>query len=367
MRDFLASRVVGGRQQIRVAITFHEAGRLVMWPYGYTKKNVPPDMTSLDHLALRDIGRHMAKTNGYKPEQGSDLYITHGGSRDYLYGTYRIFAYTFEMSNRDYPKTPFIAPETGRNKEAVLWLAERAWCPLSILGASVRQVHCGALDDDFEVGRGWTVNPDGTDTAPASGRFARGDPSGSSSGGGVQLQPSTARPGRAAFVTGLAAGLIGRLQRPRRADHDPLHADHAAVGHGPAARVPLAASRTATNCVVGRPPARDRRGGRHPDGRLGTTGSSRRSSPAAGGRLGGAWTPGRATRSGSGSRPSTVARTRRSRPASTTCTSRARRTDPPLSPARRPPRRSTGRPRRARSRGSPTPPPPARRRRACRT
>ena len=205
MRDFLASRVVGGRQQIRVAITFHEAGRLVMWPYGYTKKNVPPDMTSLDHLALRDIGRHMAKTNGYKPEQGSDLYITHGGSRDYLYGTYRIFAYTFEMSNRDYPKTPLIAPETGRNKEAVLWLAERAWCPLSILGASVRQVHCGAFDDDFETGRGWTVNPDGTDTAPASGRFARGDPSGTTTGGKT-LQPSSTASGRAAFVTGLAAG-----------------------------------------------------------------------------------------------------------------------------------------------------------------
>ena len=36
MRDFLASRVVDGRQQIRTAITFHEYGRLVMWPYGYT-------------------------------------------------------------------------------------------------------------------------------------------------------------------------------------------------------------------------------------------------------------------------------------------------------------------------------------------
>ena len=36
MRDFLASRVVNGRQQIRAAITFHENGRLVMWPYGYT-------------------------------------------------------------------------------------------------------------------------------------------------------------------------------------------------------------------------------------------------------------------------------------------------------------------------------------------
>ena len=42
MRDFLARRVVGGQQQIRAAITFHEAGRLVMWPYGYTKTNVPP-------------------------------------------------------------------------------------------------------------------------------------------------------------------------------------------------------------------------------------------------------------------------------------------------------------------------------------
>ena len=36
MRDFMASRVVDGRQQIRAAITFHEYGRLVMWPYGYT-------------------------------------------------------------------------------------------------------------------------------------------------------------------------------------------------------------------------------------------------------------------------------------------------------------------------------------------
>ena len=42
VRDFLASRVVDGRQQIRAAISFHELGRLVMWPYGYTLTNVPP-------------------------------------------------------------------------------------------------------------------------------------------------------------------------------------------------------------------------------------------------------------------------------------------------------------------------------------
>ncbi len=204
-RDFLASRVVGGRQQIRVAITFHEYGRLVMWPYGYTKKNVPADMTSQDHAALARIGRHMAATNGYRPEQASDLYITSGTSRDYEYGMYRIFSYTFELSIKDYPKTPRIATETARNKEAVLWLAEHAWCPLAVLGADVKQARCGAFDDDLEVSRGWTVNPDGTDTAPAGGRWARGNPA-ATRVSGVVIQPTTTPSGRAAMVTGLAAG-----------------------------------------------------------------------------------------------------------------------------------------------------------------
>ena len=104
MRDFVASRVVGGRQQIRAAITFHESGRLVMWPYGYTKQNVPPDMTSLDQARPARHGRHMARTNGYTPEQASDLYISRGTSRDYLYGDYRIFSYTFEMSVEGLPE-----------------------------------------------------------------------------------------------------------------------------------------------------------------------------------------------------------------------------------------------------------------------
>ena len=183
MRDFLASRVVGGRQQIRAAITFHEYGRLVMWPYGYTMTNVPADMTAQDHAALATIGRTMAATNGYTPQQASDLYISSGTSRDYQYGVYRIFAYTFEMSVKDYPDDSRIASETGRNKEAVLYLMERAACPLGVLGAAVRTARCGAFDDDLEVFRGWTRNPDGTDTAPANARFTRRNPSSTSSSG----------------------------------------------------------------------------------------------------------------------------------------------------------------------------------------
>jgi hypothetical protein len=171
-RDFLASRVVDGRQQIRTAITFHEYGRLVMWPYGYTYTDVPGDMTAQDHSALVRIGKRMASTNGYRPQQASDLYITSGTTRDYEYGRYRIFAYTFELSSVDYPRAWRIPGETSRNREAVLYLAEQAWCPLAVLGATVTTARCGAFDDDLEVSRGWTVNPDGTDTAPASGRWA---------------------------------------------------------------------------------------------------------------------------------------------------------------------------------------------------
>jgi carboxypeptidase T len=204
MRDFLASRVIDGVQQIRTAITFHEDGRLVMWPYGYTHANVPSDMTTSDHQALVKIGKHMAATNGYHPEQASDLYVSSGTTRDYEYGVYRIFSYTFELSVVNYPKDTKIASETGRNKDAVLYLMERAWCPLAVLGAATTTARCGAFDDDLEVARGWTVNPDGTDTAPANARFARSNPAATSSGGAKQLGTTTS--GSKAFVTGAAAG-----------------------------------------------------------------------------------------------------------------------------------------------------------------
>ena len=204
-RDFLASRVVGGIQQIRVGISFHEYGRLVMWPYGYTYTDVPGDMTRDDHAALVAIGRHMAATNGYRPEQASDLYLTSGTTRDYEYGTYRIFAYTFELSAVDYPTSAAIATETARNREAVLWLAERADCPLGVLGSTVRTARCGAFDDDLEVARGWSLNPDGTDTAPVGGRFTRGNPAATTSSGAT-IQPTKVPSGSLALVTGRSAG-----------------------------------------------------------------------------------------------------------------------------------------------------------------
>ncbi len=87
MRDFMLSRRIGGVQQIKTAITFHTAGEQILWPYGYTKKDVPSDMTVDDHAALAAMGKKMAKLNGYHPMQSSGLYITDGDEIDWAYGT----------------------------------------------------------------------------------------------------------------------------------------------------------------------------------------------------------------------------------------------------------------------------------------
>lgn len=203
MRDFIRSRVVNGRQQIRTAISFHEYGRLVMWPYGYTYTDVPGDMTAEDRAALVKMGRAMAASNGYRPQQASDLYITSGTTRDYLYGRYRVFSYTFELSNDDYLDDARISSETARNKAAVLYLIDRAWCPYGVLGADRATHRCGAFDDDLEIARGWQVNPDGTDTA-TRGAWQRGDPQGTYASGPKQLGRTAS--GTRAFATGLAAG-----------------------------------------------------------------------------------------------------------------------------------------------------------------
>ncbi len=97
----MASRRIDGRQQIKTAITFHTAGEQVLWPYGYTKTDVPGDMTTDDHDALVALGKKMAATNGYTPMQSSSLYITDGDEIDWAYGHEHIFMYTFEM----YPAT----------------------------------------------------------------------------------------------------------------------------------------------------------------------------------------------------------------------------------------------------------------------
>ncbi len=205
LRAFVASRVVNGRQMIRTAVDFHESGRFVLWPYDWTKADVPADMTAQDHQALAGLAKHLAALNGYRAMQSSDMYVDSGSFTDWLYGTYRVFAYTIEMGTDVYRTNSVMLAETARNRTAALWLALSAGCPYAVLGAAVVNARCGAFDDDFEIARGWQVNPDGTDTAPVTARWARGHPA-ATSYHGVTIQPGSVPSGRYALITGVHAG-----------------------------------------------------------------------------------------------------------------------------------------------------------------
>jgi carboxypeptidase T len=138
--DFVRTRVVGGEQQIRTNIDFHTFSELVLWPYGYTFNDTAPGLTARDRNAFATLGQQMAGTNGYTPEQASDLYITDGTIDDWLWGTQKIFSYTFEMYpssgglNGFYPPDEVIGRETSRNREAVLRLLEYSDCVYRVIG-----------------------------------------------------------------------------------------------------------------------------------------------------------------------------------------------------------------------------------------
>jgi carboxypeptidase T len=208
VRDFVNSRVVGGAQQIKAGIDFHTYSELVLWPYGYTTANTAAGLTADDEATFRTLGVNMAGTNGYTPEQASDLYIADGAIDDWLWGAHKIFGYTFEMyptgSNPGfYPPDEQIVTQTTRNREAVLRLLEIADCPYRAIGKETQ--YCGVpsstlFSDDFEADRGWTQ----TANTATSGRFERGDPAATTSSGAKQL--GTTVSGVNDLVTGRLAG-----------------------------------------------------------------------------------------------------------------------------------------------------------------
>jgi carboxypeptidase T len=226
--------VIGGQQQITVAIDFHTYSELVLWPYGYTYTDVPGDMTQDDHDVLVAMGQAMANTNGYTPEQASDLYITDGTINDWLYAQHGILNYTFEMYPRTssqggfYPPDEVIPAQTSRNRAAVLYLIDKAACPYAVIGKEAQYCSTGPTPtptatntpgptptatntpsggdlffDNFETNQGWTVNPNGTNTA-TTGQWERGDPAATNSSGAKQLGNTVS--GTNDLVTGRLAG-----------------------------------------------------------------------------------------------------------------------------------------------------------------
>jgi carboxypeptidase T len=132
-------RFVESRPNIRTAISYHSYGDQVLYPYGYTYTDVPPDMTPLDHQTFVAMAGQMAATTGYRAEQGSDLYITDGDFDDWMYGARGIFSFTFELSGSGYgfyPPASLIDEEVAKNRQAAIYAATMAECPVQAAGGS---------------------------------------------------------------------------------------------------------------------------------------------------------------------------------------------------------------------------------------
>ena len=73
-----------------VFLDIHSHSELVLWPWGF-------DVPAPNGTALQTLGRKLAYTNNYTPEQASELYPTDGTTIDFAYGDLGLAAYTFEL------------------------------------------------------------------------------------------------------------------------------------------------------------------------------------------------------------------------------------------------------------------------------
>jgi carboxypeptidase T len=134
LRDFIESRVIDGVQRIKVAVTFHTSGRLILWPYGSTHREIAGHMTPDDHAVFVALANAMATRDRYRAEQASALYLDSGTARDWEYGHEHIFAFTVELGTGRYMRDSIIGPETARNRSAILYLIGMADCPYRVIG-----------------------------------------------------------------------------------------------------------------------------------------------------------------------------------------------------------------------------------------
>ncbi len=129
--------LINAHPDLRTLITFHTYGELILYPYGYTYDDAPSDMSQNDHDVFVTMAQAMAATNGYTPQQTSDLYLVSGDMIDWAYGQHGIFGFTFEMYPRwsdFYPPDDVIPAQTARNREACEYLAAVADNPYKVIG-----------------------------------------------------------------------------------------------------------------------------------------------------------------------------------------------------------------------------------------
>ena len=134
MADFMIAH-----PNVTTGISYHSYADLILYPYGYTYEDIPPDMDPVDHATFVAMGARMQATTGYYAQQSSDLYITDGDWNDWMYGELHRYPITIELSGYGYgfyPPDEYIPQETRRNWLAAIFVAQIAECPRKLVGSA---------------------------------------------------------------------------------------------------------------------------------------------------------------------------------------------------------------------------------------
>ncbi len=102
LRDYFAALmtsrgVITSTAGASLYISLHAHGNGVMWPWAYTGRAAP------DSANLSALGYRLAREMGYWGGQAAtSLYLMSGADMDWVYGTYGLPAYTFEIGSVGY-------------------------------------------------------------------------------------------------------------------------------------------------------------------------------------------------------------------------------------------------------------------------
>lgn len=132
-RDYVDGRVVAGRQQIRAHVTFHQYGRIVLYPFGWTTDPIPSDMDPGDHARFVAMATEMATLADYDVGQASSGEIHVGNMPDWMYAAHKILSLTIEMGDSFTMPDEEIAIETARALPAALHVIEQAGRAAAVL------------------------------------------------------------------------------------------------------------------------------------------------------------------------------------------------------------------------------------------
>lgn len=122
-------------KNITIALTFHSYSELILYPWGGKDEAV----LGKDGAIFSTMARKMAKMNGYKAEQASDLYIASGDTCDWLYGELSVYCFTFELSpsalssDGFYPGAAILDRVYRDNLKPMLYLASYVDNPARVL------------------------------------------------------------------------------------------------------------------------------------------------------------------------------------------------------------------------------------------